>query len=226
MKVLQDRTRSALQMNDFLSAFMDVSKADAYNTTIKYRLFGADESSADEFKRYINDSFQSGVKGLPQMSDPLLKEFRKSLFELYNNAVEHAESVLGVITCGQYFPQKRKLHFSIADLGIGIRSRIQHSTGMLYNDEAAIEWAVSGNTTRTGPRPGGLGLRLLREFITLNQGRLIIVSGSGYWRQKGEAVRKQMFGHPFPGTVVTMVINTSDPAAYGLSSEIDVNQIF
>ena len=36
-------------------------------------------------------------------------------------------------------------------------------------------WATQGrNTTKRGPIPGGLGLKLLTEFIKLNEGRLQI----------------------------------------------------
>ena len=45
---------------------------------------------------------------------------------------------------------------------------------------AAIEWAMKGrNTTRSGDVPGGLGLKILKEFIQLNGGRLSIVDHIG-----------------------------------------------
>jgi hypothetical protein len=50
------------------------------------------------------------------------------------------------------------------------------------NSDQAIEWALQeGNTTRKGSVPGGLGLKLIREFIAMNKGRIQIVSDRGYW---------------------------------------------
>ena len=46
--------------------------------------------------------------------------------------------------------------------------------------EEAIEWATrANNTTKRGDVPGGLGLKLLCEFIDLNGGSLQIVSDGG-----------------------------------------------
>lgn len=224
--IQKEKTKAALRKNGFLAQFGAEQLPDDYDTTIPYRQFGSDNASAEEFKRHIAESFRSGIKGLPIMTDPLLREFRTSIFEIYNNAAEHAESSLGVFTCGQYYPRKERLDFSIADLGLGIRRRILQSCRLAFEPEEAINWAASGNTTRTGPRPGGLGLKLLREFIALNKGCLLIVSDAGYWRQRGDQVKTQRFSRPFPGTVVTMEFNTADQATYCLQSEIDESQIF
>jgi len=94
--------------------------------------------------------------------------------------------------------------------------------------DEAINWAMEGrNTTKTGPIPGGLGLKLLREFIRLNQGRIQVVSARGYWEQTPDyQVKPRLFAHPFPGTVVNIEINTSDPNTYRLSNEPDLEDIF
>jgi hypothetical protein len=83
------------------------------------------------------------------------------------------------------------------------------------------------NTTKTGPIPGGLGLKLLREFITLNKGCIQVVSDKGFWEQdsNGNVITKA-FSYPFPGTVVNIEINTADKNTYALSSEISTDDIF
>lgn len=86
--------------------------------------------------------------------------------------------------------------------------------------EDAIIWATTErHTTKEDSLPGGLGLKLLIDFIDLNGGRIQIVSDAGYWQQKsGESVTKQL-RHPFPGTVVSLEINTADTKVYRLTPE-------
>ena len=95
------------------------------------------------------------------MSPGLLKKFRESIFEIFSNAVLHSRSKMGIFTCGQFFPVRHRLDFSVADLGIGMRQNIKDNTGLNLSAEAAIQWATEGrNTTKRGPVPGGLGLKL------------------------------------------------------------------
>ena len=139
----------------------------------------------------------------------------------------HSQTKLGIFSCGQYFPKRDRLDFSVADLGIGIRQNILGSTGLNLPAAEAIAWATVGqNTTKRGNIPGGLGLKLLREFITLNAGRIQIVSDSGYWAlESGEVISKEM-PNSFPGTVVSIEIDTVDKRSYRLSSEISEDDIF
>ena len=74
--------------------------------------------------------------------------------------------------------------------------------------------------------PAGLGLKLLKEFITLNKGRLQIVSDSGYWCLDRGAAMVAALPFEFPGTVVAIEINTADRQSYALSSEVDDTDIF
>ena len=80
--------------------------------------------------------------------------------------------------------------------------------------------AVLHSEKKRGPIPGGLGLKLLREFIQKNHGRLTVVSDKGYWEQHpdGNLEMTRMI-NPFPGTVVNIEINTSDQKTYVLSTE-------
>jgi signal transduction histidine kinase len=162
------------------------------------------------------------------MTDALLRKFRESLFEVYGNAVDHAETQLGIFACGQYYPRNQRLDFSIADLGIGIQERILKDLGVRMTPVQAINWAMEGNTTRRG-RPGGLGLQLIREFLQLNGGRIVVVSASGYWelskKHKGKP-RTSVLHCAFPGTIVTIEVNAADKKSYRLRSEIDPTQIF
>lgn len=81
------------------------------------------------------------------------------------------------------------------------------------------------NTTRSG-ESGGLGLKLIREFVSLNKGRIVIVSDAGYWELQNGQVTKEDFIYAFPGTIVLIEINTADTKSYALKSEIDPYNIF
>jgi hypothetical protein len=119
------------------------------------------------------------------------------------------------------------MDFSVADLGIGIQQNLHERLGLDLPAEQAINWAMEGkNTTKFGPIPGGLGLKLLREFIELNRGRIQVVSDKGYWELCRGKVLTKVFPEPFPGTVVNIEINTADTKSYCLSSEITPDDIF
>lgn len=229
---IRDGIMEIWQKNGFGNLFGWTKTDDTWKTTIQYRHFSREDNSA--FQEYIATHFTPGGHGMPKMSDALLKKFRHSLFEIYSNAVDHSETSIGIFACGQHFPRSSKLDFSIADLGIGMQQRILSSMSLSLNALEAIDWSMSGNTTRQKAhgRPGGLGLRLIREFIELNGGRIVIVSGAGYWQLEKDkvtllpTVTQEVLVHPFPGTVVTIEINTADKSSYVLASEVSADNIF
>lgn len=225
ISVISLGVKEILQKNHFLSQFDLSEKPDSYGTTIEYRRFEIDCSMDEQFRKYVIRYFRQRSLGLPKMTLALLKRFRESLFEIFLNAVEHSYTQEGIFACGQFFPQRRRLHFTIADLGIGIDGNIHKKLQKRLSAEDAIKWAISGKTTRRD-RSGGLGLQWIQDFIKLNQGRLIIVSGAGYWELSKGVVSTHALPTPFPGTAVTIVIDTADKNSYCLSSEIDPSGIF
>jgi len=213
-----------LQKNGFLSYYGHAKKLDEYGTTIQYNRF---ERKDDRyFGSYIEKHFKN--KAIPDMSPALRKKFWESIFELFSNAVSHSKTEMGIFTCGQHFPAKKRIDFAIADLGIGIPKNLKDKKKLILPPPEAINWAMEGrNTTKTGPIPGGLGLKLLREFIHLNKGRIQVISDTGYWEQCSDGtVNKDLLPHPFPGTVVNIEINTADTNTYILSSEQSPDDIF
>ena len=134
---------------------------------------------------------------------------------------------MGIFSCGQFFPRRNSLDFSVADLGIGICRNVKENAGLDLAPEKAIIWATKGsNTTKRGQIPGGLGLKLLSEFIDLNGGRIQIVSDAGYWKRERREVSTARLNQPFPGTVVSVEINTADKQSYALASELSETEVF
>ena len=213
-----------LSKNGFLCHYGRKRIPDQWETTITYQRF--DVKDDHYFANYIEDELIHRSE-IPQMSKELLKKFRGSIFEIFSNAVLHSRTELGIFSCGQFFPRRNQLDFTVADLGIGIRENIKDYDGRDLSAEKAINWATKeGNTTKSDNLPGGLGLKLLCDFIELNDGCIQIVSDAGYWQQKGKKKVIKRLSNPFPGTVVSVEINTADTHSYGLTSELKAEEIF
>lgn len=221
---IHPRVAGILSKNGFLSNYGRQRIPDTWGTTIPYQRFAVKDDRY--FGAYIERELVHRHE-MPRMSEGLLKKFRESVFEIFSNAVGHSRTELGIFSCGQFFPKRKRLDFSVADLGIGIRRNVKENAGLDLPAHEAIAWATEGrNTTKKGQIPGGLGLKLLREFIAMNQGRIQITSDSGYWLLSEGKVRRTPLRHAFPGTVVSLEINTSDTQSYVLSSEISESEIF
>jgi hypothetical protein len=220
---LRKGVEAILTKNLFLVGYNYPMRPDSYGTTIPYRRFKPEDDRY--FVAYLNKHLTG--KGIPKMSEGLGRRFKDSLLEIFGNSAMHSETKLGVFACGQFFPTQQRLDFCIADAGIGIRKKIRKELNARMNSDKAILWALEeGHTTRKGEVPGGLGLKLLREFVALNRGRIQIVSDRGYWEcEAGNEIVKRL-NHAFPGTVVNLEINTADTHSYCLSSERMTDSLF
>ncbi|MBI5243151.1 MAG: ATP-binding protein [Elusimicrobia bacterium] len=212
-----------LRKNSFLTQYRYPAMDDVNRTTIPFRrLQRSDEGLfADYVERHLRG------KGIPRMSEGLGKVFKKKIFEVFQNAVIHSESELGIFVCGQFFPQKQRLDLTIVDAGIGIRESVRRFLGKKISSIDAIRWALQeGHTTKRGPQPGGLGLKFLQEFVRLNKGRIQIASRFGFYEFGNSQESFTKMAADFPGTAVTIEINTADTTSYVLTSEIQPESIF
>lgn len=223
----KDHVMEILQKNQFLPkfGFDKPSKPDDYDTTIEY--FQFDVNDDNNFKKYVETHFGNNVHGFPKMSQELLRRFRESLYEIFGNSVFHSETN-HIFACGQYFYLQNRLDFSIVDLGIGFHGNINEKMNLHLSPKEAIVWAMEENQTtkKGGTVPGGLGLKLIKEFIEKNNGKMQIVTYNGYWEfSKGRTILNT-FSSNFPGTIVNIEINTADSSYYFLESETDYENIF
>lgn len=202
--------QSILERNGFLSGFGHVLPSEWGDTVIPYARFKTSE--ANRFYDYLEEYLPS--RGLPEMTSAFALRFQQSLGEIFINAQTHSQSKLGVFVCGQFFPTKQKLHITIADAGITIPGNVSLRFNRKVPPIVALRWALEeGHTTKQGT-PGGVGLRLLRQFVALNGGRLQIASSRAFW--KFDAVNEEFvqLSEQFPGTVVTLEVNTADTKLY------------
>lgn len=174
-------------------------------------------SEADRFYDFL-DQYLEG-KGLPPLNSTFCLQLLQCLGEIFVNAEYHSESALGVFVCGQHYPAQQHLVLTIADAGVTIPERIASRFGTYLPPVQALEWAMKkGNTTKKNT-PGGIGLKLLRDFARENHGAVWITSGSAFWEMQSGVETISALDDPFPGTVVTLKIPT-EPTPGALPPEL------
>ena len=207
--------QKVLSKNEFLKQYEFGPVPDQYGTVVPYRRFQLSEDRY--FTEYVQQCTQD--KGLPTMSPALRRKFHESIGELFANAMMHSESRLGVFSCGQYYPQRKCFDFCIADAGSGFVGAIRRAFALEVDSLRAMRFCLKkGNTTKTA-EPGGLGLKLLKHFISLNQGRIVMVSNQAYYEFSQGVEKFELLSSPFPGTCINIEIDTADANNYRLSSE-------
>lgn len=133
---------------------------------------------------YLSDYWLG--RGWVRVSQRLKDAIVGKMWEIYANAFEHADSPVGIFSCGQHFPRVNELVLSVVDFGVGIAANVRN---FLRGDSRAerltagqcLLWAFGpGNSTRVNGMARGLGLDLLREFIQVNHGKLEVYTNEGY----------------------------------------------
>jgi hypothetical protein len=162
-------------------------------------------------------------KGWINVSQDLRDAIVGHVWEIYANAFEHAGSEIGVFSCGQHFWQKNELLLSVIDFGQGIAATVRN---FVSSDPRAehltaadcMRWAFkNGNTTRPDIRRG-LGLKLLKEFICVNQGKLEVYSNEGYALIDKNGEHFENLATSFEGTMIHITLRC-DEKIYKLTQE-------
>ncbi len=146
------------------------------------------------------------------LSQPLECAIASRVYELYNNAFEHSHSEIGVFSCGQHYPQKKRLHLTIVDFGKGIPVKVcSLPANKALSTIDALKWAFTlGNSTAQSNLSGGLGLNLLQEFLTKNQGGLKIFSNHGYVHLKEGRMEYEVQEINFSGTLFNLELQCDE----------------
>jgi len=212
-----------LQKKHFLYDSGFSERHDSPKTTLPFKRFKL--TSGEQFSEYLDQYMHNW--GIPKISDGLAKKFRQSLFEIFQNAMQHSSSEQGIFVSGQFFSKQHRLDFTIADAGVGIRENVRKFlANVKITSCQAITWALQEtNTTRTN-QPGGLGLKLIKEFLCLNGGKMLIASRHGFYEYSSSEEKCEKLHHDFPGTCVTLEINSNDTSCYALKPELTSSDIF
>ncbi|WP_124949634.1 ATP-binding protein [Sulfuriferula thiophila] len=214
--------KSILQKNGFLSHFGFAQQVDVHGTTIQYQKMKPTDGRY--FREYVAAQFLHRHE-LPNMSDGLRKKMTEAMLELFVNAQIHSETK-HIYTCGQFFPARHTIVFSIVDIGIGFAEQFRRRFSKKISAVDAIRWAVEDRHTTKLNIPGGIGLALLREFVSLNNGLLQIVSHDGFYQYDRTGEKVHTLNKPFPGSIVSVLFRTNDRRNYSLLGEDDVSDLF
>ncbi len=196
---ISDSVMGILKKNGFSKRYGLETTPDWYDSTIPFIVFNTEDDEG--FTEYLNDQV------IPKINLPLTEDkkkiFKKCLQEVFENTRIHANSEK-VYACGQFFPTKNKVAFSLVDLGNTIGENVRSKIRYAIRDCDAIDWATEfGNTTKLA-KDGGIGLHFLKEQMQ-NNGDLIIISGDGYWIQSHSGIHYSRLPKVFPGTIVSII---------------------
>lgn len=206
-----------IQKNGFCRHLGLEKKPDVHNTVIPYMFFPVEQ--IDEYERYLTLNLFTR-NDLPTMTQEASDTIRDSLLELFQNVADHTTSEY-VFTCGQYFPKSFMLYFTIVDIGetVSYNVSIYHQTNNLIVPSSPLKWAMkAGNSTSLSQKPRGIGLSLIKDFVSLNKGEFYIFSNDETYEIRRTKERFKKLNYPFPGTVVTIGFNLHDKAIYYLDS--------
>jgi len=204
------------------SYFGGESLPNSYQTTVEYRKSKVSEIGS--FEKYLEKKLLAHSE-MPNMSILLKKKIKESILEIFDNARTHGKCEF-IFSCGQYYPRKGQLDFTIVDIGRTIRKNVRDYLHKNVSGKMALDWAVQKNTTtRKDNIPGGLGFTLIREFLSKNNGKMQIASADGYWYEKGRTSRSKDLNVSFRGTAVNLEFNVNDRSSYCLGSEIEDKDI-
>lgn len=215
---IKNDIQTILQKNGFLSFYGYPKVYDTNHTTIEYKKLKP--SDTRYFNQYLEDELLSRAE-FPNMSEAVHDKINESIQEMFINATMHSETDF-IYTCGQFFPKDSRLNFTIVDTGIGFAKRIKKDFDMKVSSSDAIKWAmVEGHTTKQNVS-GGLGLALLKEFITLNKGKIQIISGDGFYELHDNNEKIQKLDSYYDGSIISMTFKTDDSKTYRFASEEDL----
>lgn len=176
------------------------------------------------FNTYVVEEL-IGRAELPRMSALVKEKITEAIYEIFVNAQIHSNSK-HIYTCGQFFPRDDKIEFTIVDVGIGFKRKVNERFNSNLSSIQAINWATQDkNTTKIGVT-GGIGLALLKEFIGKNGGKMQIISDDGFYQYDVLGEQMNLFNGSFPGTIVNLQFRTNDNSSYVLKSEFDNKDIF
>lgn len=161
-----------------------------------------------------------------RMSDGVKASLVMALNELMTNVFDHSESERGCYVCAQSYRRAKSIRLCIADFGIGIREALRKVPQYQYlaSDYDSIIKAVQEGVSSRVDKTAGYGLSHINRFIKVNEGRMIVLSGSGKvsWNFTGLKKRseeKQTMHFPFQGTIINLEINAAKEGLYFLKSE-------
>lgn len=177
----------------------------------------------DDYADYLSEKWLG--KGWINVSADLRDHIVMRVIEAYINVFDHADSPVGVITCGQHFPKWEQLIITMVDMGVGIPQTVRdYLKQPEMTAEDALRWAFEPMKTTKDQNnfARGNGLKLLKSFMQENHGKLEIYSETGYACIDDKRNHFENRQRSFQGTIVQITL-TCDQARYTLPNAEDHN---
>ena len=127
--------------------------------------------------------------------------------ELVDNFARHSGDQLAACAV-QYYPNLRKLAFSIGDCGIGIRSSLSDNPKYQgYSQRPHHDAALKAfEPSVTGGREGGMGLTIVREEVLALGGTVRLATGDAYVTMSDSAEYYGFQAFNLPGVQIEVKI--------------------
>jgi anti-sigma regulatory factor (Ser/Thr protein kinase) len=215
---IEDRIRVNLEQNGFLHS-LGLGGSPWNGNSIPYREDTV--LDANGYTDYLSEKWLG--KGWINVSANLRDHIVMRVIEAYINVFDHAESPVGVITCGQHFPRMAELRITMVDMGVGIPQTVRdYLKQPEMSAEAALRWAFEPTKTTKDQNnfARGNGLKLLKSFMEENHGKLEIYSENGYACIDDTGNRFENRSRSFQGTIVQITL-ICDTDRYTLPEEED-----
>lgn len=216
-KTLNKTVYHILNKNCFLSLFGDHANSDEH--AIPYREDKV--KNPDEIMQYLDNKWLG--LGWLHISNELKHYINSAIWEIYENAFTHSNSKIGVFTCGQHYTTSKELVLDVADFGCGIPTNVleylkRHQNPPMEPKEC-LKWAfMSGTTTCETSIPRGIGLDILKKFVTINSGCMEIYSDKGYAKIDKDGEQYYNHEHFCQGTFINITLKC-DENLYKMSYE-------
>lgn len=170
----------------------------------------------ENISKHLADIMLQNFNTLSLSDQKELGNYLQYLFlELMNNVSDHSESPVGGYVMAQYFPNKRKIQFAVADRGIGFLENIQLKFPNIADEHKAILKALEKGVTSTKPkmygheRNAGFGLYAMFEILQMTGGKFVIISNDTLIRYHDEHYTTKKLSTPWKGVVVAFEFDQS-----------------
>jgi hypothetical protein len=180
------------------------SPIDNRDTTIPLRAFS--QTDVDGFCTYIEKDFLH-QRGLKPISKEIKDKINNHYLEIFSNVDLHANTKDPVFVCGQYFPMQGELKFTLVDLGEGFLKKIADytkTTAKITTASKAIDWALSGNSTKKGVL-GGSGLIGIKKFCIFSGNTIQIITDNCHYTHFHQSATSQTVLNPMKGTTIHLI---------------------
>ncbi len=217
---ISERLRSYLWYSEFLPTFLPQQYPTIqWPTVVPFREHR--ELDPLVIRKYLTEKWlkQEWIDASPRLRQVIIEH----VSEIYTNAFEHAQSPIGVLSCGQYYPKLKQLALCVVDFGQGVATNVRR---FLKNDTMEVtdvlKWAFSESMSTKMDQgiSRGMGLHLLKNFVQMNKGTLQIYSNDGRVLIDEKKEVYEDFSPAFRGTIVQINLQC-DGRYYVLPSEVD-----